>query len=114
MSENTVANSAPPRTNEVEISLQIPSAGALFGLFASSIGYAFLLSTKEGRRWDRENNWFVVMIGVFLTLGWLAMTDPKAAAKGLVCFIVSGLPVMARAIILRNLSDDKTAERVIG
>lgn len=100
--------------NGLEISLNIPPIGVLSGLFASSIGYAFLLNTKEGRRWNDEQNWFVVMVGVMLTLIWLSMTDPKAAIKAFICFIVSGIPIIARSLIIDNDNRDGVRRRSFG
>src|SRR5690606_16450753 len=70
------------------------------GAFASSCGYSLLLTTKLGRRIEREHTWFTVMSGVFLTLGWLSFEDKKAASRAFVYFVCAGLPIMARALYL--------------
>lgn len=70
------------------------------GAFVSSCGYAALLTTKLGRRIEREHTWFVVMGGVFMTLGWLAAEDKKAASRTFTYFVCTGLPIMARALYL--------------
>jgi hypothetical protein len=94
-----------------ESGLKFPPIGLLTGLLATSIGYAFLLSTEEGQRWDRKHTWFVTVIGVFLTLGWLAVDDPKAAFKALICFMVSGSPIVFRALFLENAKDSSLIRR---
>lgn len=111
MTINNVANFAPA---EVESSQSLPNfslvspdglllAGTLLGLGISSTRYALWLNSPMGRRWDQQHTWFVVMLGVFLTLGWLALHDLKAALKAFAFFMISGLPIMVRA--LNNESD---------
>lgn len=74
----------------------------LVGAFISGIAYAFLLSTRAGRRADREHTWFVTVIGVMMTLGWVATEDRDAAWKAFLAFIASGMPMIARALYLQS------------
>ena len=46
---------------------------AKVGAVATGIIYAGLLTTRLGKRIEREHTWFTVMGGVFLTLGWVAI-----------------------------------------
>lgn len=108
-----MTHSATRRGKGAEISLHLPPIGVLTGLFASSVGYAFLLTTEEGRRWDKKHTWFMTVIGVALTLAWLAMVDPKAAFKALVCFMVSGTPIVFRALFLENEQTDSLINRSV-
>lgn len=52
---------------------------AKVGAVATGALYAGLLTTRLGKRIEREHTWFTVMGGVLLTLGWLSIEDKKAA-----------------------------------
>jgi hypothetical protein len=72
--------------------------GTLTGLAATSVAYAMFLNSPTGRKWDTQHTWFMTVIGVSFTLGWLAITDPKAALKSLIYFAIAGTPVAIRAM----------------
>lgn len=73
--------------------------------------YAGLLTTKLGKRIEREHTWFTVMGGVLLTLGWVATEDKKAAERAFAIFVCTGLPIMARAIYLYSQFTDNIINR---
>lgn len=77
----------------------LPLNTLLTGTFASGVVYALLLNTAEGRKWSQQHNWFTVVVGVFMTLGWLAIHDSKAAGRAFVFFVASGLPIVGRALL---------------
>lgn len=87
---------------------------AKVGAVATGVVYAGLLTTRLGRRIEREHTWFAVMGGVFLTLGWLSVEDKKAAEKSFVYFVCTGLPIMARAIYLYSQFTDSIVDRELG
>lgn len=62
---------------------------AKVGAVATGIIYAGLLTTRLGKRIEREHTWFTVMGGVFLTLGWVATEDKKAAERAFAFFVAS-------------------------
>lgn len=72
--------------------------GAVIGLGITSIQYARWLNTPLGRQWDTQHTWFCTVLGVMLTLAWLAVHDPKAAVKSFAFFMVSGTPIVIRAL----------------
>lgn len=78
------------------------------GAFVSASGYAAILTTKLGQRVEREHTWFVVMIGVMLTLAWFAAEDSRAAKRAFVYFICTGLPIIARALYLQSQEYERT------
>lgn len=106
MTVTNVANFAPAESKSSEflpkVSLTSPDGlmliGAVLGLSVSSIRYAIWLNTATGRRWDQQHAWFVTVVGVMLTLAWLALHDPKAAVKAFAFFIISGMPIIVRAL----------------
>lgn len=73
---------------------------AKVGAVVSSSLYATMLTTKVGRRVEREHTWFVVMVGVLITLGWVSTEDDAAAKKSFGYFVLTGLPIIVRAIYL--------------
>lgn len=81
------------------------------GAFMSSTLYAMLLCTKEGRRWDRDHTWFVVTLGVFLTLAWLALDNRAAAQRAFTYFIATGMPIIARSLLLQSQATDAAMKR---
>jgi hypothetical protein len=76
--------------------------GAMLGLAVTSVRYAVWLNSPKGRKWDKQHTWFVTVIGVFLTLAWLAVHDPKAALKAFAFFVVSGTPIVVRSLSLES------------
>jgi hypothetical protein len=72
--------------------------GAVTGLAITSIQYARWLNTPLGKKWDQQHTWFVTVLGVMLTLAWLAIHDPKAAIKAFGFFMISGMPIVVRAL----------------
>lgn len=90
---------------------KLPQISLVGGAFATGAMYAFLLSTKQGRKFDQQHNWFVVMIGVFFTLGWLAIHDPRAAGRAFVFFVATGLPIIARSLLLDSEEKDAITNR---
>lgn len=86
---------------------------AKVGAVVSGIVYAGLLTTKAGRRLEREHTWFAVMGGVFLTLGWVSVEDEAAAKRSFGYFVLTGLPIMARAIYLYSQFTDDIINREI-
>lgn len=86
-------------------------AATVLGLAVTSIRYAQWLNTPLGRKWDQQHTWFVTVIGVMLTLAWLAAHDPKAAIKAFAFFIVSGMPIVVRALALETANLDTLISR---
>lgn len=84
---------------------------AKVGAVATSALYAGLLTTRLGRRIEREHTWFTVMGGILITLGWLSVEDKKAAEKSFFFFVCTGLPIMARAIYLYSQFTDNIIDR---
>lgn len=80
--------------------------------FVSSGAYAALLTTRIGRRIERDHTWFVVMIGVFITLGWLSVEDRKAASRTFSYFVATGLPIIVRALYLYTELTDAIIEKI--
>jgi hypothetical protein len=74
--------------------------GALVGMAITGVQYAQWLNTPLGRKWDQQHTWFVTVVGVMLTLAWLAVHDLKAAIKAFCFFMVSGMPIVIRALSL--------------
>lgn len=83
------------------------------GAFVTGSGYAALLTTRVGQRIEREHTWFVVMIGVMLTLAWFAAEDSRAARRAFVYFICTGLPIIARALYLQSRDIDAYINREV-
>lgn len=83
----------------------------VLGLAVTSIRYAVWLNTPLGRKWDQQHTWFVTVIGVMMTLAWLAVHDPKAAIKAFAFFIVSGMPIVVRALALETANLDTLISR---
>lgn len=96
--------------NGVQRGLLWAKAGALL----SGVAYAGLLSTRIGRRIEREHTWFAVMGGVFITLGWLATEDKRASERSFFYFVCTGLPMVARALYLYSHFVDNIIDREIG
>jgi len=71
---------------------------SIIGLWFTSAGYAALLSSKTGRQWADQNTTFSVVIGVLLTLFWLALCDAKTAKKTFIYFALSGSPMILRSL----------------
>lgn len=97
---------APKCTSTVQSSPpnapQMHPLGAMAGLLLTSTAFAFVLSTQTGRKWDRQHTWFMTTIGVMFTLAWLAMEDRRAASRAFFYFVVSGMPIIGRALILND------------
>lgn len=81
------------------------------GAVVSGALYAGLLTTRLGRRIEREHTWFAVMGGVFVTLGWLAAEDKRSSERSFTYFVCTGLPIMARAVYLYSQFTDDIIER---
>lgn len=77
---------------------QIDRKLTLFGLFGFSTAYAFLLSTKTGKRWADDQTWATVVGGVGLTTVFVALEDRKAAHLMLTYFFVAGIPIVFRSL----------------
>ncbi|MCC6457300.1 MAG: hypothetical protein IT328_20265 [Caldilineaceae bacterium] len=69
-------------------------------------GYAMLLKTRQGRRINSQYPELVVVLGVVLTLVWLAFEDPKAAGKAFLYFFISTIPAVARSLMELDGDDD--------
>ena len=72
---------------------------AIIGAFGSSVAYAFLLTTGIGRQFRLMYTWLSVVVGVGMTLGWLALVSRRAASLGLVLFAVTGAPIAALCVL---------------
>lgn len=83
----------------------------LFGLFGFSTAYAFLLSTKHGKRWADNQTWATVVAGVGLTTGFVALEDRKAANLMLIYFFVAGIPIIFRSLWLQLEKWDATLKQ---
>lgn len=92
---------------------QMHHALPLVGLSVSSTLYALLLSTPFGRRWTERQTWTTVVLGVALTLAWLLAEDPKAARRTLVYFVVSGLPIIVRSLLLDFIEFEDVIEALV-
>lgn len=91
-----------PMADLPQMYLSIPLAVALaLGAAITSTAYALWLNTPTGRRWERDETWVVVAIGVTLTLAWYAPLDWRAAAWVLLFFVVTGVPQAIRAMSIR-------------
>lgn len=105
---NTLAQnpSQPGNATENAPNMHTSRTPLIAGAFMSSTLYAMLLCTREGRKWDREHTWFVVVLGVFLTLGWLALDNRQAAQRAFTYFIATGLPIIARSLFMQSQATD--------
>lgn len=92
---------------------QIDRKLILFGLFGFSTAYAFLLSTKQGKRWADDQTWATVVGGVGLTTGFMALEDKKAANTAFLYFFVAGIPIIFRSLWLQLEKWDKTLKSFI-
>ena len=71
------------------------------GLFLTSTLYALILSHPKGKEWADRQTWSTVVVGVGITLGWMAMEDGKAAAKARDFFMWSAGPIIVRSLALQ-------------
>ena len=85
--------------------------GAIAGLGITSIQYAHWLNTPLGLRWNQQHTWFTTVLGVMLTLAWLAIHDPQAAIKAYGFFMISGMPIVVRALSLKSANLEAFIER---
>lgn len=80
---------------------QINRSATLLGLLGCSTAYAFLLSTRWGRRWAEEQTWATVVGGTLLTTGFMALEDRKAAHTTITYFFIAGIPIVVRSLWLQ-------------
>lgn len=92
-----------PKSNNAPVLLRLSN---MIGMLGVSTGYMMLLKTKQGRRINRQYPELVVVLGVVLTLVWLAFEDPRAAGKAFLYFFVSTIPSVARSLMELNQDDD--------
>lgn len=90
---------------------QIDRKLTLFGLFGFSIAYAFLLSTKRGKRWADDQTWATVVGGVGLTTAFIAIEDRKAAYMTFLYFFVAGVPIVFRSLWIQLEKWDEKLNR---
>jgi hypothetical protein len=68
--------------------------GAVCGvLFLLAVAYNGVVEWLEPRGYDEGYTWALVVAGVVLTLGGVAVVDWRAAAVALAAFAASGLPM---------------------
>ena len=85
--------------------------GVLTVLFLASTLYAVALEWAERRySFTSDYTWLTVVIGVALTLAGLAVLDPRAAGLALLLFVVTGIPMIGRAIIVDVRNRQRTRE----
>lgn len=85
-----------------ELSLNIPLPLLLAtGAAVTSTAYALWLNTPTGKRWERDETWVVVAIGVLLTLAWFAPLDWRAALWMVGFFVATGTPQAIRAMHIK-------------
>lgn len=82
----------------------------LLGILATV--YALALSTRKGKRWAQQQTWATVVAGTGLTLGAIALDDRKLAERTFWYFVVSGLPLVVRSLVLQ-VQDRAEAEASI-
>ncbi len=92
------SQSLPNVSNSPSATNEILMIGAVTGLAITSIQYARWLNTPLGLRWNQQHTWFTTVAGVMLTLAWLALHDIKAAIKTFGFFMISGTPIVIRAL----------------
>lgn len=85
--------------------------GAMLGLTVTSVQFAHFLNTPLGRKWDAQHTWFMTVVGVMFTLAWLALHDPRAAMKAFAFFMISGMPIVIRALSLSSATLEALVER---
>ncbi|MBT3188909.1 MAG: hypothetical protein HN736_03365 [Anaerolineae bacterium] len=79
---------------------------ATLGVF--SIGYAFFLNTKSGKKIADEHTWVAVVAGVALVLRSVSFIIPDEYwQKVVIAFIVAGIPMVARSLWNKRKSDGK-------
>jgi hypothetical protein len=93
-----------PPTNQPQIDRKL----TLFGLFGFSTAYAFLLSTKTGKRWADEQTWATVVGGVGLTTAFIALEDRKTAYTAFIYFFVAAIPIVYRSLSIQLEKWDST------
>lgn len=90
---------------------QIDRKLTLFGLFGFSTAYAFLLSTKTGRKWADNQTWATVVGGVSLVMAFVALEDRKTAQTNFIYFLVAGVPIIFRSLWIQLEQWDATVKR---
>lgn len=65
--------------------------------FLASTLYAIALSTKLGMSLTLAKTHYTVIVGVGMTIGFVALVDFDAAALLLKFFAVTGIPIVARS-----------------
>lgn len=98
------------------ISLSLADFGTLAGVFGALFGvsvlYAFFLQWSERRfGFVSAYTWLTVVIGVGYTLIGLAIASVEAALLGLAVFVASGIPIIARSVILDLLERRERLDR---
>ncbi len=69
---------------------------ATLGVF--SLGYAFFLNTKSGKKIADEHTWVAVVAGVALVLRAVSFVIPEEYwQKVVIAFIVAGVPLVVRS-----------------
>jgi len=70
---------------------------ATLGFF--SVGYAFFLNTKSGKKIADDHTWVSVVAGVALVLRAVSFIIPEEYwQKVVIGFIVAGIPMIARSL----------------
>lgn len=72
------------------------------GLAVSGVRFAMWMNSPTGRKWDEQHTWFVTVMGVTLTLAWYALHDWRGAMKVFGFFVLSGTPIVVRALALET------------
>lgn len=80
---------------------------ALAGLAFTTTLYAIALSTAAGRRWTASKTWTTVVFGTLLVLGWLAVANLAAALWAGLFFVVGGVPIIIRELVLEFQREER-------
>lgn len=70
--------------------------------FLASAMYAIALTTPRGRKWTIRQTWATVVVGVMMTLLFVWLEDRKSAERVRDYFIATGIPIIARSLILHD------------
>jgi hypothetical protein len=78
--------------------LSLPAA--LGGCFATCSAYAWLLTTKRGKRIALDHTWLTVVIGVSLVLAWVGTQQLHSVLTDFAFFAAGGTPLVLRSLYL--------------
>lgn len=82
------------------------------GAGVTATAYAAALATPRGRQFRRDDTWLSVVVGVGLTLAWLAIKDKRSAQRALEMFAVTGTPIIVLCVAEQLERDAALMERL--